>query len=51
MEASEVLLLRKGGQKTFSHPEVGHKSFEVVSTRELKVLAILKRGAQNVPTI
>ena len=28
----------------FSHAEVWHKSFEVVSTQELKVLAILNGG-------
>ena len=35
----------------FSHAEVWHKSFEVVSTQELKVLAILNGGGGGMPNI
>ena len=42
---SEVLSLQKGGGgRCFSHAEWGGGGFEVVLTRELAVLAILKRS-------
>ena len=50
--ASEVLPLRKGGQKKFSHAGRGGgegvtNGFEIVSTGELEVLAILKWGTNS----
>ena len=48
--ASEVLPLQKSGgaEKSFSHAEVGgHKSFEVVLTWQLEVLAIVMRWGRK----
>ena len=54
--ACEVLPQVKGGGKSFSHGEGGGggtKSFEVVLTQELEVLAIVMGGggAQKVSTL